>query len=64
MKKIKWNRDKNGGCEFIMHGSTKYYIMDEMLADGTISNYWHIEKREIINQCRKKYGTFLELLKN
>ena len=64
MKKIKWNRDKNGGCEFIMAGNTKYYIMDELLADGTISNYWHIEKREIINQCRKKYGTFKELLKD
>lgn len=64
MKKLKWNRDKNGGCEFIMIGNIKYYIMDELLADGTISNYWHIEKRQIINQNRKKYKSYKELLKN
>ena len=59
---MKWNRDKNGGCEFIKVGDMKYFITDELLADRTISNYWHIEKRQIIDPHKTKYKTYVEML--
>ncbi len=62
MVQIKWNRDKNGGCEFIKVGNMKYFITDELLADRSISNYWHIEKKQIIDQHKVKYKTYVEML--
>ena len=60
---MKWNRDRNGGCDYIMVGNTKYYIIDALLRDGSISNYWHIEKRQIIDQNKKQYKSLVDMLK-
>ena len=60
---MKWNRDRNGGCDYIMVGNTKYYIIDELLPDGTVSAYWHIEKRQIIDQNKKKYQSLMVMAK-
>ena len=61
---MKWNRDRNGGCDYIMVGNTKYYIIDELLPDGTVSAYWHIEKRQIIEPNKKKYAGLMVMAKD
>jgi hypothetical protein len=61
---MKWNRDRNGGCDYIMVGNTKYYIIDELLPDGTVSAYLHIEKRQVIEPNKKKYQSLMVMAKD
>lgn len=42
-------------------GDTHYFISDQLLSDGTISQYWCITKRKIIPQNRVKSKTFEEM---
>ena len=61
---MKWNRGKDGHCDFILVGDTKYYIIDELLPDGTVSAYWHIEKRQITEPNKKKYQSLMVMAKD
>jgi len=53
---VKWKNPKNGGCLYYDKNGYRYYIMDAWQ-----SSWWHIERRKIIEQNRKKYKSFWEL---
>jgi hypothetical protein len=58
---IKWKNPKNGGCLYFDRNGYRYYIIDKLYSDGSISRYWHIECKKIIEPHRRKCKSFWEL---
>ena len=53
---IKWKNPQNGGTLFFVHNGYRYYVMDELN-----SSWWHVERRKIIEQKRRRFKTYKEL---
>ena len=60
---VKWKNPKNGGCQYYEKDGYRYYIIDRMFSDGSISSYWHIERKKILqSSSRRKFESFREML--
>lgn len=58
---IKWKNPKNGCCIYFDRDGYRYYIIDRLYSDGSISNYWHIERKKIIKQYRRRCLNYWEM---
>ena len=62
---IKWKNPQNGGCTYFVRDGWTYFIYDGFIGNSReISNYWHIEKRKIIEPNRKVFKSYAEMLLN